>query len=360
MRIHAVVLSLSLLLALPAAAQTVTIGMTSFPRGETAFPNFAQCVSPAGCGGNKVLVGPPPAFNAVAPADALRGHRLDLVALEIDNKDEIRLGFPLPITNEPGDDVYMAQAEFLADLADPPGTNPVDVQVRFSETGSWHSVSRTGFARDSAAGLPTIYYTDPEIKSDAYRLWFQKLDLSNFGCAPGETVNEIRIRGGVGPTLDAVVVGNLNAAGSSENPPPVANAGSDQTVGVGVLALLDGSASSDVDGNTLTYTWSFISRPPGSAATLLDATAVQTTFTPDEPGVYVARLVVNDGTVNSASDSVMIVSSGFFTTGDAVGVYRDGTWYRDWNRNATWDGCGVDACAALGSPSGDQPVVGKW
>jgi hypothetical protein len=133
------------------------------------------------------------------------------VALEIDNNDEIRLGFPIPITNEPGDDIYIAQAEFLSDLADPVGTKPVDVQVRFSDTGVWQTISRTGFVRDSTVGTPTIYYSDPEIKSDAYRLWFQKLDLSNFGFAPGKTINEIRIRGGVGPTLDAVVVGNLNS-----------------------------------------------------------------------------------------------------------------------------------------------------
>ena len=53
-----------------------------------------------------------------------------------------------------------------------------------------------------------------------------------------------------------------------ENTRPVANAGSDQTVAVGTPVQLDGSKSSDVDGDVLTFHWAFLSRPADSAATL--------------------------------------------------------------------------------------------
>src|SRR5262249_51623901 len=64
--------------------------------------------------------------------------------------------------------------------------------------------------------------------------------------------------------------------------------------------------SSDVDGNPLTFQWAFTTRPAGSTATLSDPTAVNPTFVVDVFGVYVLQLIVNDGTVNSAPDTVQI------------------------------------------------------
>ncbi len=93
---------------------------------------------------------------------------------------------------------------------------------------------------------------------------------------------------------------------STENSKPVANAGTDQTVFVGDTVTLDGSGSTDVDEDPLTYQWSFVSRPGGSAATLSYTTAVNPTFEVDVAGTYVVQLIVNDGTVNSDPDTVTI------------------------------------------------------
>jgi 6-phosphogluconolactonase (cycloisomerase 2 family) len=93
------------------------------------------------------------------------------------------------------------------------------------------------------------------------------------------------------------------------NPPPIANAGPDQTVLVKQTVTLDGSASSDPDGDPLTFQWSFTSIPIGSRATLSAPTATRPTFMVDLPGSYVVQLIVNDGTANSASDSVTITSN---------------------------------------------------
>src|SRR4029434_10449689 len=60
------------------------------------------------------------------------------------------------------------------------------------------------------------------------------------------------------------------------NSPPIANAGPDQTVAVNSLVTLNGAGSSDVDGNPLTFSWSFISRPAGSTAPLSNPAAVIT------------------------------------------------------------------------------------
>src|SRR6185295_628443 len=93
---------------------------------------------------------------------------------------------------------------------------------------------------------------------------------------------------------------------TTTNSPPVANAGPDQTVNVGNTVNLNGSASSDVDGNPLTFAWSLTTRPAGSAAVLSNPTAVMPTFVADVAGQYIAQLLVNDGTVNSAADTVTI------------------------------------------------------
>ena len=69
--------------------------------------------------------------------------------------------------------------------------------------------------------------------------------------------------------------------GLAPNTAPVANAGTAQSVTIGSVVALDGSDSSDADGNLLTYSWAFTSKPSGSTATLSSATAVKPTFTAD-------------------------------------------------------------------------------
>jgi hypothetical protein len=98
------------------------------------------------------------------------------------------------------------------------------------------------------------------------------------------------------------------SAALAVNTAPVANAGPDQEVAVGAVVTLSGAGSSDANGNTLTYAWTLTSKPATSTATLTGATTVSPTFTADLAGAYVASLVVNDGTVNSAADTVTITA----------------------------------------------------
>ncbi len=93
------------------------------------------------------------------------------------------------------------------------------------------------------------------------------------------------------------------------NTPPVAKAGPDQTVQLNATVQLDGSTSTDADNNPLSYTWSVTSKPTGSTATLSSISASTPTFVADKPGTYVLQLIVNDGQVNGAPDTVSITTA---------------------------------------------------
>ena len=93
-----------------------------------------------------------------------------------------------------------------------------------------------------------------------------------------------------------------------DNHKPIAGAGDSQEVDVGDVVQLDGSGSSDDDGDPLTYQWAFTSQPIESSAAFSDDTLVNPTFEVDVAGTYIAQLIVNDGKVDSDPDSVTITA----------------------------------------------------
>jgi hypothetical protein len=105
------------------------------------------------------------------------------------------------------------------------------------------------------------------------------------------------------PTPDAVVVtvGNY----------PIADAGEDQSIGTNAVVTLDGSGSSDPDGNyPLSYLWKQVSGP---VVTLNDTTTVAPAFTaPSAPAVLIFTLTVTNslGLVDPTPDQVIVLVGG--------------------------------------------------
>lgn len=90
------------------------------------------------------------------------------------------------------------------------------------------------------------------------------------------------------------------------NRQPVADAGEDLTGSVGVEISLDGSQSTDIDDDSLTYQWTLIESPEGSTASLTSENSVSPSITPDMLGSYSVGLSVHDGKLSSDIDIVVI------------------------------------------------------
>lgn len=166
---------------------------------------------------------------------------------------------------------------------------------------------------------------------------------------------------------------------------PIANAGSDGKTFVGkyytakttcegtgytsnsISYTLDGSGSSDMNSNTLTYKWEQTS---GSTVTLSSATASKTTFIPASAETYTFKLTVNDGYLDSTPDNVNVVAthiSGkivFKAVGCGSHIYSmnaDGTNLRQltnnnyYNDGPRWSPDGTKIMFTT-NPSGDEEI----
>lgn len=183
------------------------------------------------------------------------------------------------------------------------GVHATDVKYH---DGQWHHIAAT-VGDDGKARV----YMDGVLKGEAVSaLNFPLATGSNpvtignaLNIVAGDTdfpglMDEISI---YGYALSESEIEDIASSGVPPNAAPVADAGSDQTItcapAVGADVALDGSASSDDDGDILSYSWrdGGFEIATGSNPTVSLA-----------PGVHAIDLVVNDGTEDSAADQVVI------------------------------------------------------
>ena len=228
-----------------------------------------------------------PFIDVVLIGGELRPNRLTLVRIKFHNPRRVSFSYKhsllavVPSANNPpvanaGPD----QTVFVGDVVTLDGSGSCDVDGD-SLSFTWSFSSRpTG----SLAALSDIHAVKPTLQIDVAGTYNVQL-----------VVND----GKVDSTADSVVI-------STQNSKPLANAGPDQTTFVGQSVTLDGSQSSDVDGDSLTFKWSFVSRPVGSTATLQNPTNIDPTFVPDNFGDYIVQLIVNDGLLDSLPATVKV------------------------------------------------------
>lgn len=133
------------------------------------------------------------------------------------------------------------------------------------------------------------------------------VDVDGFLSAGGVISGAWRDAGGAGGLLSA------QRAPSDTNTAPVATIAAASFVLPGVPEALTGIASSDADGDALTYTWQLLTRPQDSdRATLVGTRTPTPTFTADVAGPYRILLTVDDGR-GGQSTALVVINARPFT-----------------------------------------------
>jgi len=137
-----------------------------------------------------------------------------------------------------------------------------------SRTGPWSEIATT----------PNTWYRDPNPPA-------------------GNVYYRVKARNSTAESGYSNIVNGRNRA-------PIAEAGrSSKTSG---SIQLDGTASFDPEGQTLTYSWRIVNTPHGTSASLTNANTATPTFNPGGNGKYIIELIVSDGEESSLPDYVRV------------------------------------------------------
>jgi len=187
---------------------------------------------------------------------------------------------------------------------------PIDyngrVQVVINQAPSADAGSDEIVRRGELVSLDGSGSSDPDDDDLSYSWSFSSLPDGSTATLSSETAEQ--------PTFTADLPGNYvltlvvsdgtydsdpDSVTITCNNPPVPCAGSDLSVSIGELVILDGICSFDADFDTITYSWTLYSQPLTSTAVLNNASTRQPDITPDAAGDYAIFLVVNDGLEDS-------------------------------------------------------------
>jgi len=194
--------------------------------------------------------------------------------------------------------------------------------------GLW-VMSNTGPVADAGADFSTTVTApaslDGSLSGDAdldtlTYLWTQT------GGAPTPITNANLVIASIAPLAVGIYTFMLNVTDGSEyatdsvvvtvnNVPPTADAGFDQVTVRNATIYLNGSGSSDADGNPLSYNWSVLSAP--EVVTLNNSTTALADFVPMMVGTYSFNLTVMDNESASAYDWIDIFVVNLGPTADA-------------------------------------------
>jgi glucose/arabinose dehydrogenase len=174
----------------------------------------------------------------------------------------------------------------------PDGGWLTNLTVQVLQNGSWNAVSGL-VSTPTYAGANGVNY-------DSYVLTFNAI-----------TGTGIRIYGAPGGGAAFISVGELEAYGTAVtgggNLAPIANAGPDATLAASTTVTLNGTGSSDPNGDSLAYAWT---QTAGTAVMLSGANTASPTFlAPATVATLTFSLTVSDGSLTSTDTVVITVQA---------------------------------------------------
>ncbi|MEE9523004.1 MAG: hypothetical protein V3W05_09385, partial [candidate division NC10 bacterium] len=217
----------------------------------------------------------------------------DLALTKTGSPDPVTAGSPL---------TYMIEVE---NVGAEDAIDPVTVTDTLPDGLTFVSGSGGGFDCSAAGQVVTCTRVDP---LDAGTKQTITLRVAVGGAAVPSVTNtaSVSTEGDGDPSNDTASVTTTVV------PPSVANAGPDQNVATASMVPLDGSGSFDPDGGLITYAWSLDTKPEGSTLTdekIEGRDTPNPSFIPDVDGLYVIKLIVSDGGLDSEPDMVEITAS---------------------------------------------------
>jgi chitinase len=162
----------------------------------------------------------------------------------------------------------------------------------------------------------------------------------------GTYIANLIVTDGVTTSLPSVVVITAGTGVVA----PIANPGGAQNVLTGTAVQLNGYASTDANGQALSYRWTLSDRPLGSTAALSSLTVANPTFVADMNGTYMATLVVSNGVLSSNPVSAVITAS----SADLAPVANAGI------NQSGFTGVKVKLDGGLSNSPSGSPLSYKW
>ncbi|MCY4491643.1 MAG: PKD domain-containing protein [Thaumarchaeota archaeon] len=187
------------------------------------------------------------------------------------------------------------------------------VTITVSERPTANAGPNQQVASGSIVTLDGSGSSDPESDSLTYswtKIAGPTVQLSNNGdvqptftapTGPATITLRLEVDDGTSKSTDSVIITIL-----APPLPPIADAGSDKTGFINDIITLDGTASTDPNGDTLRYRWSETSVTP--EVTIDNPDSARTTFTaPSEPAILEFTLTVRDATHTTTDDITITI-----------------------------------------------------
>lgn len=180
-----------------------------------------------------------------------------------------------------------------------PNQSPVadageDMDVQSGETVSLDATGSYDPDGDSLSFTWTLLNAPDQ--SDVAIQYFDSVNARMIPDVSGVYTMRVTVSDNIDSDSDTVVVNVTNPNGA-----PVANAGFDAMVDLGTQFALNGNGT-DPNGDVITYSWSLISKPQASTATIANPASRNTVIVIDVHGTYVVRLTVSDGSLSGTDD----------------------------------------------------------